>query len=94
VRAQWTVNGVRRDFDLDPGRLLAETLRDECGLASVTLGCSDGTCGACTVLVDGEAIRSCLMLSVQGAGDHVRTVEGLPVDHPLRAVISRAGRGR
>ena len=91
MRAQWTVNGGRRAFDLDPGQLLADTLRNECGLASVHLGCTDGTCGGCTVLVDDVAIRSCLMLSVQSDGAEVRTVEGLPRDHPLRTVLSATG---
>ncbi|MGX6607938.1 2Fe-2S iron-sulfur cluster-binding protein [Micromonosporaceae bacterium Da 78-11] len=61
-------NGDRRDLDLEPHRTLGEVLREVCGPTSTRLGCTDGTCGGCTVLVDGEAIRSCLMLAVQTDG--------------------------
>jgi len=88
MRVRLTVNRDDLDLDLEPRRTLADTLRTGCGLTGTHLGCADGTCGACTVLVDGEAVRSCLMLGVQCDGAHVRTVEGLAVDHPLRAALT------
>ena len=79
------INGQDRPLDVDPRTTLAEVLRDDTG---VHPGCADGTCGACTVLVDGEAARSCLVFAVQTGGAHVRTVEGLDVDHPLRTAFA------
>jgi carbon-monoxide dehydrogenase small subunit len=90
VRVTLAVNGDRIALDLEPRLTIADALREECGLTSAHLDCTDGTCGACTVLFDGEAIRSCLVLAVQGDGAHLRTVEGLAVDHPLRAALSAA----
>jgi carbon-monoxide dehydrogenase small subunit len=88
VRVTLILNDVRCDFDLEPRRTLGDALNAFCGTSSVELGCADGTCGACTVLVDGEATRSCLMLAVQCDGAHVRTVEGLAAGHPLQAALS------
>src|SRR4051794_2453529 len=85
MRVTVIVNGSGNDLDLDAGATLAGALRDDCGVASAHQGCTDGTCGACTVLVDGEAIRSCLMLAVQCDGARVQTVEGLSPDDPSRA---------
>jgi len=71
-----------------PGRLtLADYLRDECGLTGTHLGCEHGVCGACTVLLDGAAVRACLMFAVQANGREVTTVEGLsPTDGSLTPV--------
>ncbi|MET0423136.1 MAG: hypothetical protein ABW046_04645 [Actinoplanes sp.] len=87
-----SINGVPLDLDIEPYRTLAEVLPER-GLGRAHQGCADGTCGECTVLVDGEAVRSCLMLAVQCDGADVRTVEGLSVDHPLRAALRTAGAG-
>ena len=81
------VNGERRAADAEPRMLLSDFLREKLGLTGTHVGCEHGVCGACTVLVNGEAARSCLMLAVQAAGAEVRTVEGLGgVDdmHPLQ----------
>lgn len=70
------VNGSRAHLDVAPRRLLADALRHDLGLTGTHLGCEHGVCGACTVLVDGEAVRSCLMLAVQADGCVVDTIEG------------------
>ncbi|TWG24883.1 2Fe-2S iron-sulfur cluster-binding protein [Actinoplanes teichomyceticus] len=69
-----SVDGADRELDLAPDRTLVAVLREDCGRTGVQHGCADGTCGACTVRVDGEALRSCLMLAVQCHGAHVDTV--------------------
>ena len=71
------VNGARRAADCEPRMLLSDFLRETLGLTGTHVGCEHGVCGACTVLVDGESVRSCLMLAVQAAGTEVRTIEGL-----------------
>ena len=81
------VNGENRAADAEPRMLLSDFLREKLGLTGTHVGCEHGVCGACTVLVNGEAARSCLMLAVQAAGAEVRTIEGLGgVDdmHPLQ----------
>ena len=81
------VNGQSRAGDAEPRMLLSDFLREQLGLTGTHVGCEHGVCGACTVLVNGEAARSCLMLAVQAAGSEVRTIEGLGgVDdmHPLQ----------
>ena len=72
-----TVNGTVCELDVPPRLLLADLLRDELGLTGTKIGCAMGACGACTVLVDGEPLRSCLMFAVQADGRSVRTVEDL-----------------
>jgi aerobic-type carbon monoxide dehydrogenase small subunit (CoxS/CutS family) len=72
-----TVNGTERQARVMPRLLLADLLRDEFGLTGTHLGCEHGACGACTVLVDGEPVRSCLLFAVQADGCRVDTVEGL-----------------
>ncbi|MPY70165.1 MAG: 2Fe-2S iron-sulfur cluster binding domain-containing protein [Alphaproteobacteria bacterium] len=78
-----TVNG--RDFavTVEPRRTLADTIRDDCGQTGTHIGCEHGVCGACTVLLDGEPVRSCLMFAVQAEGREIRTVEGLAADGAL-----------
>jgi carbon-monoxide dehydrogenase small subunit len=87
-----TVNGREYTIDVPPRRTLADALREDCGLTGTHLGCEHGVCGACTVLVDGDAVRSCLMFAVQCDGQQIRTVEGLAApdgtDHPLQAAFS------
>ena len=72
-----SVNGVRHQVDVEPRVSLADFLRDRLRLTGTHLGCEHGVCGACTVLLDGEAVRSCLVLAVQADGHQVRTVEGM-----------------
>jgi aerobic carbon-monoxide dehydrogenase small subunit len=81
------VNGVRHEIEVEPRRTLADAIRDNCGLTGTHLGCEHGVCGACTVLVDGRPVRSCLMFAVQAEGAAIRTVEGLANGdelHPLQ----------
>jgi carbon-monoxide dehydrogenase small subunit len=81
------VNGRGVEADVEPRRLLADFLREDVHLYGTHLGCEHGVCGACTVLVDGEPVRSCLMLAVQADGGEVTTVEALADDdglHPLQ----------
>ena len=75
-----TVNGVPREARLPVRRLLSDALRDDLGLTGTHVGCAHGVCGSCTVLVDGEPVRSCLVLAVQVDGAAVTTVEGLARD--------------
>jgi aerobic-type carbon monoxide dehydrogenase small subunit (CoxS/CutS family) len=87
-----TVNGRRRTASVEVRRTLADFLRDDLGLTGTHLGCEHGVCGACTVIVDGATVRSCLQLAVQADGHEVTTVEGLagpggelhPVQQALR----------
>jgi carbon-monoxide dehydrogenase small subunit len=72
-----TVNGQRREATVEPRVTLADFLREECRLTGTHLGCEHGVCGACTVLVDGAAVRSCLVLAVQVDGSEVTTIEGM-----------------
>lgn len=87
MRTAITVNGVAWDRDVDPRVALVDHLRDGLGLTGTHIGCEQGVCGACTVLVDGRSVLSCLMLAVQADGCEVTTVEGLasgPDLHPLQ----------
>jgi len=82
-----TVNGKHYQVRAPARRNLADALREDCGLTGTHLGCEHGVCGACTVLVDGKPIRSCLMFAVQAQGTEIRTVEGLAQGetfHPLQ----------
>ena len=85
------VNGVHYRRLVPVRKTLADFLRDDLGLTGTHLGCEHGICGACTVQVDGEAVRSCLLLAVQCHGAEVRTVEGLSLegDHPLQEAFHR-----
>ena len=78
MNVELTVNGTARSAaDVEPRKTLADFLREDLGLTGTHLGCEHGVCGACTVIVDGDAVRSCLMLAVQANGTTVRTIEGL-----------------
>ena len=72
-----TVNGTRYEHTVEPRTLLSDFLRHDLGLSGTHVGCEHGVCGACTVLLDGEPVRSCLMFAVQAHGREVTTVEGL-----------------
>ena len=81
------VNDVERRGRAEPRMTLADFLRDELGLTGTHLGCEHGVCGACTILLDGRSVRSCLMLAVQAEGVELTTVEGLaPPDAPLHPI--------
>lgn len=83
-----TVNGVSHQRDVEARMLLSDFLRHELGLTGTHVGCEHGVCGACTILLDGESVRSCLMFAVQADGHNITTVEGLAKDkdnlHPLQ----------
>ena len=81
-----TVNGMVRTADVEPRRTLADFLREDCRLTGTHLGCEHGVCGACTVLLDGRAVRACLVFAVQADGAEVVTVEGLSEDGDLTPV--------
>ena len=87
ARIRLTVNGASVEREVPARQLLADFLRDDLGLTATRLGCEHGVCGSCTILVDGESARSCLMLAVQADGAAVQTVEGLASGermHPLQ----------
>ena len=82
-----TVNGEEHRLSVPPNRLLAHVLRDDLGYTGTNIGCETTLCGACTVHVDGDAMKSCTLLAVQADGSEIRTVEGLAEDgklHPLQ----------
>jgi aerobic carbon-monoxide dehydrogenase small subunit len=78
-----TVNGVARSGSVEARKTLADFLRDDLDLTGTHVGCEHGVCGACTVIVDGRPVRSCLMLAVQAASSEVTTIEGLATDGGL-----------
>jgi aerobic-type carbon monoxide dehydrogenase small subunit (CoxS/CutS family) len=84
VRVAIEINGATHEGDVEPRTLLSDFIRHTAGLTGTHVGCEHGVCGACTVQIDGETVRSCLMLAVQANGRSVLTVEGLaPGDAPL-----------
>jgi aerobic carbon-monoxide dehydrogenase small subunit len=90
VRVRATVNGVRYESDVEPRLLLVHWLRDELGLTGTHVGCDTTNCGACTVHLDGEAVKSCTVLAAQADGAEVTTIEGLGTGdalHPLQAAF-------
>ncbi len=85
-----TINGTVHSGQVEPRKLLVDFLREDLGLTGSHVGCEHGICGACTILVNGESARSCLMLAVQANGAELMTVEGLAEDgklHPLQAAF-------
>jgi carbon-monoxide dehydrogenase small subunit len=85
-----TVNGTTRTDDVEPRLLLAHYLRDTCGLKATNIGCDTTSCGACTVHVDGESVKSCTVLAIQADGAEVTTLEGLADGdnlHPVQAAF-------
>ena len=89
-----TVNGVAVERSIEPRMLLSDVLRHELNLTGTHVGCDHGSCGACTILMDGAAVRSCIMFAVQADGHDLTTVEGLSADperlHPLQAAFREA----
>ncbi|HXG26236.1 MAG TPA: (2Fe-2S)-binding protein [Candidatus Binatia bacterium] len=89
-RVALVVNGQRRSVDVEPRRLLVQVLREDLGLTGTHVGCDTSQCGACTVLLDGAAVKSCTVLAVQADGSEVTTIEGLtPAEglHPIQAAF-------
>jgi carbon-monoxide dehydrogenase small subunit len=86
VEVRLTVNGEPRACEVEPRTLLVHALRDELGLTGTKIGCDTSQCGACTVLVDGKALKSCTLLAVRLDGSSVTTVEGLADDGRLHAL--------
>ncbi len=81
-----TVNGTQYEADVEPRTLLVYFLREQLGLTGATVGCDTSSCGACTVLVNGESVKSCTMLAVQADGSDITTIEGLAQDGSLHPV--------
>ncbi|BBY75263.1 (2Fe-2S)-binding protein [Mycolicibacterium parafortuitum] len=77
IPVEVTVNGRRHSATVEPRLTLADYLREKCGLTGTHLGCEHGACGACTVLLDGQAVRACLVFAVQVDGQEITTVEGI-----------------
>ncbi|HEY2299566.1 MAG TPA: (2Fe-2S)-binding protein [Jatrophihabitans sp.] len=92
MQVQITVNGERRTDEVEPRLLLAHYLRDECGLKATNIGCDTTSCGACTVHVDGEAVKSCTVLTVATDGAAVTTLEGLAPSKDELHPVQRAFR--
>ena len=88
---QFTLNGRRVPVDAHPMARLLDVLRIECGLTGTKEGCGEGECGACTVLVDGEPVNSCLVPFAQVEGCRVTTIEGLGTRHPLQRAFVEFG---
>jgi carbon-monoxide dehydrogenase small subunit len=72
-----TVNGAHHELEVEPRELLAYVLRDRLGLTGTVIGCDTSSCGSCTVLIEGESVKSCTMLAVQADGGEITTIEGL-----------------
>jgi carbon-monoxide dehydrogenase small subunit len=90
VRVTLTVNDARRSLEVEPRTLLVHALRDALGLTGTHIGCDTSQCGACTVLLDGRAVKSCTLLAAQAEGAAVTTIEGLASSgnlHPLQAAF-------
>jgi carbon-monoxide dehydrogenase small subunit len=91
MRVAVEVNGLTRDHDVDPRTLLVDYLREACGLTGTKVGCDTSSCGACTVLVDGESVKSCTVFAAQVDGASITTIEGLAGTggelHPVQAAF-------
>jgi len=85
-QVSFSVNGVRHELLLEPRELLVYVLRERLGLTGTNVGCDTSSCGSCTVLLDGESVKSCTVLGVQADGHEVTTIEGLADDGVLHAV--------
>ena len=92
TRVSVTVNGNAREAEVEPRTLLVYFLRESLGLTGTNVGCDTSSCGACTVLLDGESVKSCTLLAVQAEGREVTTIEGLASDgemHPIQDAFHR-----
>ncbi len=86
MKISLTVNGTKHDADVEPRTLLTYFLREQLGLTGTNVGCDTSSCGACTVLLDGESVKSCTVLAVQADGCEVTTIEGLAPEGELHPV--------
>jgi len=86
TRIRITVNGEEREIDVETSRLLVHAIREELGLTGTHVGCLNGDCGACTVLVNGQTVKSCSVLAVSADGAEITTIEGLARDGELHPV--------
>jgi len=86
MRISLRVNGEEQSHEVEPRLLLVHYLRDVCGLTGTNIGCDTSSCGACTILVDGESVKSCTMLAVQADGREITTIEGLAQGDRLHPV--------
>lgn len=87
TRISLTVNDMKHDAEVEPRQLLVYFLREQLGLTGTNIGCDTSTCGSCTVMLDGKAVKSCTVLAVQADGAEITTIEGLATDgemHPLQ----------
>jgi aerobic carbon-monoxide dehydrogenase small subunit len=87
LKIAMTVNGTRQEHDVEDRTLLVHYLREAAGLTGTKVGCDTSSCGACTVLVDGESVKSCTMLAAQADGTEITTIEGLATNgqmHPVQ----------
>jgi aerobic carbon-monoxide dehydrogenase small subunit len=92
ARVSVTVNGDAREAEVEPRTLLVYFLRETLGLTGTNVGCDTSSCGACTVLLDGESVKSCTLLAVQAEGREVTTIEGMATDgemHPIQDAFHR-----
>ncbi|MBI2710001.1 MAG: (2Fe-2S)-binding protein [Actinobacteria bacterium] len=92
MRITMTVNGRERSSEVEPRTLLVHHIREGLGLTGTNVGCDTSSCGACTVLMDGESVKSCTVLAVQADGADVTTIEGLARDgemHPMQQAFQR-----
>jgi carbon-monoxide dehydrogenase small subunit len=88
------VNAGDYELEVPPNKTLLEALREDLGLTGVKEGCQDGTCGSCTVILDGKAVRSCLILAAEAEGKDILTIEGLSTDgdlHPIQEAFVNYG---
>ena len=92
ISIEVTVNGRRRRASVEPRLTLADFLRERCQLTGTHLGCEHGVCGACTVLLDGQAVRSCLVFAVQADGGEITTVEGIAAPDGTLSTVQQAFR--
>jgi aerobic-type carbon monoxide dehydrogenase small subunit (CoxS/CutS family) len=88
---RFTLNGAPAEVQAHPMKRLLDVLREECGLTGTKEGCGEGECGACTVLLDGQPVVSCLVPFAQAAGAEVVTIEGLGGGHPLQRAFADLG---
>jgi len=91
LQVEMTVNGTLESHDVEPRTLLVHYLRDHCGLTGTNVGCDSSSCGACTVHLDGEAVKSCTIFAVQVDGQEITTIEGMASEdgtmHPMQTAF-------
>jgi aerobic carbon-monoxide dehydrogenase small subunit len=88
---RFRLNGRRVTVQAPPLKRLLDVLREECRLTGTKEGCGEGECGACTVLIDGQPVASCLVAFAQARGRRITTIEGVPADHPLKRCFAEQG---